>query len=105
MYKRQDASSLTAAALLSRFESTASNNFINFNDPAYDEAYEAAAASADAVSYTHLGISWAAGIYSPTAICQTASPLSAIYRKDIGFLKKSSVSVSYTHLDVYKRQT
>ena len=42
-----DASSLTAAALLSRFESTASNNFINFNDPAYDEAYEAAAASAD----------------------------------------------------------
>lgn len=42
-----DASSLTAAALLSRFDSTASNNFINFNDPAYDEAYEAAAASAD----------------------------------------------------------
>ena len=42
-----DASSLTAAALLSRFESTASNNFINFNDPAYDEAYKAAAASAD----------------------------------------------------------
>ncbi len=42
-----DASSLTAAALLSRFESTASNNFINFNDSAYDEAYEAAAASAD----------------------------------------------------------
>lgn len=42
-----DASSLTAAALLSRFESTASNNFINFNDPAYDEAYEAAATSAD----------------------------------------------------------
>ena len=25
----------------------------------------------------------------PTAICQTASPLSAIYRKDTGFLKKS----------------
>ena len=42
-----DASSLTAAALLSRFDSTASNNFINFNDPAYDEAYEAAVASAD----------------------------------------------------------
>lgn len=34
-----DASNLTASALLSRFESKASNNFINFSDAAYDENY------------------------------------------------------------------
>lgn len=40
-----DASSLTADALLSRFESSASNNFINFNDADYDKAYANALAS------------------------------------------------------------
>lgn len=42
-----DAASLTAAALLERFTSDASDNFINFDSAAYDEAYAAAKASAD----------------------------------------------------------
>ncbi|MDO4292899.1 MAG: ABC transporter substrate-binding protein [Eubacteriales bacterium] len=42
-----DASSLTAAALLRRFTSDAPNNFINFKDPAYDEAFAAAQESTD----------------------------------------------------------
>ncbi len=40
-----DASSLTASALLQRFTSDASKNFINFNSPEYDEAYARAVAS------------------------------------------------------------
>lgn len=40
-----DASSLTARALLERFNSQASNNFINYNNAAYDEAYAKAIAS------------------------------------------------------------
>lgn len=42
-----DASSLTARALLERFGSAASNNFINFNSPAYDEALQTAITSTD----------------------------------------------------------
>lgn len=42
-----DASSLTAAALLERFVSTAGNNFINYSNPAYDEAFANAKASVD----------------------------------------------------------
>ncbi|MGN1147342.1 MAG: ABC transporter substrate-binding protein [Lachnospiraceae bacterium] len=42
-----DASSMTASALLSRFNSTAGNNFINFNSEAYDTAYANAQAAAD----------------------------------------------------------
>lgn len=42
-----DASYLAANALLSRFESTASNNFINFSDAEYDEIYAKFNASTD----------------------------------------------------------
>lgn len=42
-----DASSLTPSALLSRFESTASNNFINYNNADYDAAYARAIATTD----------------------------------------------------------
>jgi len=42
-----DASYLAASALLSRFESTAGNNFVNFNSEAYDKAYKAATESSD----------------------------------------------------------
>lgn len=42
-----DASSLTAAALLERFTSTAGNNFVNYSNPAYDEAFNNAKASVD----------------------------------------------------------
>lgn len=42
-----DASSLTGAALLQRFTSTASNNFINYSNAAYDEAFANALASTD----------------------------------------------------------
>jgi peptide/nickel transport system substrate-binding protein len=42
-----DASSLTARALLGRFESTASNNFINFSSTAYDTALQNAISSTD----------------------------------------------------------
>ena len=42
-----DASTLAASALLSRFESTAHNNFINFNSAAYDAAYQSAVNAID----------------------------------------------------------
>ncbi len=42
-----DASSLTASALLSRFVSDASNNFVNFNSADYDAAYAKAVATTD----------------------------------------------------------
>lgn len=42
-----DASSLTAAALLQRFTSDSSKNFINFNSKAYDEAFQKAYTSTD----------------------------------------------------------
>lgn len=42
-----DASTLSASALLSRFRSDAGNNFINYSNPAYDEAYAAAEAAVD----------------------------------------------------------
>lgn len=44
-----DASSLTARALLERFQSTASNNFINFSSDAYDSALKSAMEAADDV--------------------------------------------------------
>ena len=37
-----DASTLTARAMLERFTSTASNNFINYSNAEYDEAFAAA---------------------------------------------------------------
>ena len=43
-----DASTLTAGAMLSRFQSDASNNFTNYNNPDYDAAYKNAL-SAEAV--------------------------------------------------------
>ncbi len=42
-----DASSLTAASLLRRFTSTASNNFVNYSSQAYDEAFAKALSSVD----------------------------------------------------------
>ena len=42
-----DASYLAASALLSRFESTAANNFINFKSDAYDKAYNKTLTTAD----------------------------------------------------------
>lgn len=42
-----DASDLSAGALLGRFQSEAGNNFINFNSPAYDEAYANAVTTID----------------------------------------------------------
>lgn len=42
-----DASSLTAAALLERFTSTAGNNFINYSNEAFDEAFANAKKSVD----------------------------------------------------------
>ncbi len=42
-----DASTLTAYALLSRFRSDASNNFINFNNADYDAAFDAAVSATD----------------------------------------------------------
>ena len=42
-----DASNLTAGALLDRFESTSSKNFINYNSEAYDTALNNARASVD----------------------------------------------------------
>lgn len=40
-----DASTLTAGAMLSRFRSDAHNNFVNYNNEAYDAAYEDALAA------------------------------------------------------------
>lgn len=42
-----DAAYLAASALLSRFESTAANNFINFKSDAYDKAYNKTLTTAD----------------------------------------------------------
>lgn len=42
-----DASSLTAASLLRRFTSTASNNFVNYSSQVYDEAFAKALSSVD----------------------------------------------------------
>lgn len=42
-----DASSLTAGALLTRYTSTASNNFVNFSNADYDAAYAKASAAVD----------------------------------------------------------
>lgn len=42
-----DASSLTASALLQRFTSTASNNFVNFKSAEYDEAFNKARNTTD----------------------------------------------------------
>ena len=42
-----DAAQLTASSLLSRFVSTADNNFTNYNSPAYDKAYDSALTELD----------------------------------------------------------
>lgn len=42
-----DASTMTASALLSRFTSSAKNNFINYKSDAYDKAFENAQSTAD----------------------------------------------------------
>ena len=47
-----DASTMSASALLSRFESTAGNNFINYSNPAYDAAYAEAMAAVDDTAKT-----------------------------------------------------
>lgn len=47
-----DASTLSARALLERFNSDNSKNFINFNSAAYDEAYQEALASTDDAEQT-----------------------------------------------------
>lgn len=47
-----DASTLSARALLERFNSDHSKNFINFNSAAYDEAFAAAVASTDDAQQT-----------------------------------------------------
>lgn len=47
-----DASTLSARALLERFNSDNGKNFINFNSAAYDEAYQAALASTDDAEQT-----------------------------------------------------
>ena len=47
-----DASTMTARALLERFTSTASNNFINYNDAEYDALFQQAVTAADDASQT-----------------------------------------------------
>ena len=42
-----DASSLTASALLQRFTSDSSKNFINYSNSAYDEAFKKAKSATD----------------------------------------------------------
>lgn len=49
-----DASSLSASALLARFESTSSKNFIGFENEDYDAAYAAAVACTDEQEQTEL---------------------------------------------------
>ncbi len=49
-----DASSLTASAMLSRFVSTAADNFINYNNPNYDALYQKAQSSRDDAEQTPL---------------------------------------------------
>lgn len=47
-----DASTLSATSLLARYASDAGRNFVNFNSPAYDEAYAAALATSDDAAKT-----------------------------------------------------
>ncbi|MCR5675821.1 MAG: ABC transporter substrate-binding protein [Lachnospiraceae bacterium] len=47
-----DASTLSASAMLSRFVSDAGNNFINYDNPAYDTAYATARMAVDDASKT-----------------------------------------------------
>jgi len=47
-----DASSLTAPAMLSRFQSDAADNFINFSSAEYDKAYQKAISSTDNATKT-----------------------------------------------------
>ncbi len=49
-----DASTMTARALLSRFESTAKRNFINYNSETYDALYAQAQATIDDAEQTEL---------------------------------------------------
>ncbi len=49
-----DASMLSAGALLDRYQSEASGNFMNFVSPAYDEALSAAESSIDDTEKTAL---------------------------------------------------
>lgn len=49
-----DASALNAPSMLSRFQSDAGNNFVNFNSAAYDETYQKASASVDDAEKTAL---------------------------------------------------
>ena len=49
-----DAASLTASAMLARFESTSSKNFIGFENADYDAAYNAAVAAVDEQEQTEL---------------------------------------------------
>ena len=49
-----DASTMTARAMLERFTSTSSKNFINFNDPKYDEVFAKALNSYDDEEQTAL---------------------------------------------------
>lgn len=49
-----DASVLTAQAMLSRFSSTASNNFVNYSSELYDEVYKQARAATDETEQVNL---------------------------------------------------
>ena len=49
-----DASALNAPSMLSRFQSDAGNNFVNFNSASYDETYKKATASIDDAEKTAL---------------------------------------------------
>ncbi|MCR5094215.1 MAG: ABC transporter substrate-binding protein [Lachnospiraceae bacterium] len=47
-----DASTLSATALLSRFQSDADNNFVNYSSPEYDKAYQEAMSAVDDAAKT-----------------------------------------------------
>ena len=47
-----DASTLSASSLLARYASDAGRNFVNFNSPAYDEAYANAQSTSDDAAKT-----------------------------------------------------
>ena len=49
-----DASYLTARAMLERFTSTADDNFINYNNPEYDQLFQQAITSTDDETQTQL---------------------------------------------------
>ena len=49
-----DASTLTAAALLARYQSDAHNNMFNYANPEYDEVYAKASAATDDAEATEL---------------------------------------------------